>query len=494
MTQSLTTEELSNELECLRQKIEELAQEKNDLEILLQTIIEHSDQCEALLESQTQAALQEKNDLEILLETTTQHSDKITAVLHDKAVSAARESERRLAQFLEAVPVGVFVVDTKGNPYYANKMAQKILGEPRLTTEDPQPSSKSFLANQLAQQILNTEALSKISVINNQPYYAKHIAQQVFGESNEVETDISKLSEIYRVYLAGTEQLYPVDRLPIVRALRGEQATVDDIEIHRDNTNIPLEIWATPIFGEDKEVLYAIEVFQDISQRRQAEAERIRFIQEREAKNAALRLNKQLQQEIQERQRAENALQKANQKLQRLATLDGLTQVANRRRLDEYLQQAWRRLTEEQAEISFILCDVDFFKLYNDTYGHQAGDDCLQKIAQAISRAVRRSEDLVARYGGEEFSVTLLYTNGAGALQVATTMQEEIARLAISHETSTVSGFITLSIGIATMILIPDQRVSPTTLINIADNALYEAKANGRNQIVLREFEPIHLF
>lgn len=485
MTQTLNAKKLSKKLSHLRQKIEELTQEKNDLEILLQTVIEHSEQCEALLESRAQEVLQEKNDLEILLETTTQHSDKITATLHDKAVTAARESERRLAQFLEAVPVGVFVVDAKGSPYYANKMAQKILGK-SVVTETRPLSNKFSLVHQLAQQILNNDALSKIHIVGNQSYYAKHIAQQLFGENSESDIDISKLSEIYHVYLAGTDQLYPVDRLPIVRALRGEQTTVDDVEIHQADTRIPLEVWATPIFDENHEVLYAIEVFQDISQRRQVEAERIHFIQEREAKNAALHLNKQLQQEIQERQRAEKALQEANRELQRLATLDGLTQVANRRRLDEHLQQVWRRLTAEQADISFILCDVDYFKLYNDTYGHQAGDECLKEIAQAISRAVKRSEDLVARYGGEEFAVTLLYTHSKGALQVAETMQAEVAKLAISHETSLINAYVTLSTGIATMTLTADRRVSPTMLINMADNALYEAKAQGRNQIILR--------
>lgn len=485
MIQTLNTKKLSRKLSRLRQKIEELTQEKNDLEILLQTVIEHSEQCEALLESRTQEVLQEKNDLEILLETTTQHSDKITATLHDKAVTAARESERRLAQFLEAVPVGVFVVDANGNPYYANKMAQKILGS-SVIIETPVPGGRFSLADQLAQRILNSDTISKIQIASNKSYYAKHLAQQVLGEYGKSDGDISKLSEIYHVYLAGTNQLYPVNRLPIVRALRGEQTTVDDMEIHQANTRIPLEVWATPIFDENHEVLYAIEVFQDISQRRQVEAERIHFIQEREAKNAALRLNEQLQQEIQERHRAERALQKANRELQRLATLDGLTQVANRRRLDEYLQQVWRRLTAEQADISFILCDVDYFKLYNDTYGHQAGDECLKDIAQALCRAVKRSEDLVARYGGEEFAVTLLYTHSEGALQVARTMQAEIAKLAIGHETSLVNAYVTLSIGIATVALTTSRRISPTVLISMADNALYEAKAHGRNQIILR--------
>lgn len=175
-------------------------------------------------------------------------------------------------------------------------------------------------------------------------------------------------------------------------------------------------------------------------------------------------------------------LQKANQELQRLASLDGLTQVANRRCFDERLQVEWQRLARQQAPLSLILCDVDCFKLYNDTQGHLAGDEALIHVAKAISQAVKRSADLVARYGGEEFAVILPNTNVAGAIAVAKTIQNNISTLQLPHPNSPVSEFITLSLGVATVN--PDHQSSPATLIATADRALYQAKAQGRNCMV----------
>jgi diguanylate cyclase (GGDEF)-like protein/PAS domain S-box-containing protein len=172
-------------------------------------------------------------------------------------------------------------------------------------------------------------------------------------------------------------------------------------------------------------------------------------------------------------------LQIANQELQRLATLDGLTQLANRRRFDEYLKQEWLRLIREQNPLSLVLCDVDYFKRYNDTYGHPAGDVCLMQIAQAISRAVRRPADLVARYGGEEFAVLLPNTNTNGALQVVRFVQKKIRQINLQHTTSPIGKHITLSFGIATTF--PSHDSSAQALVNAADRALYQAKENGRN-------------
>ncbi|MUG93652.1 diguanylate cyclase [Scytonema sp. UIC 10036] len=181
-----------------------------------------------------------------------------------------------------------------------------------------------------------------------------------------------------------------------------------------------------------------------------------------------------------QRKQAEENLRQANQELQRLANLDGLTQIANRRYFDEVLQQEWKRLVQEQAPLSIILCDIDFFKLYNDHYGHQAGDDCLKQVAQAIDDSVRYSEGLVARYGGEEFAVILPNKTTEGALHIATQIQVTLANLKILHARSEVSSLVTLSIGVATLILKPES--SPLNLIAVADRALYTAKAEGRNR------------
>ncbi|MBD1940520.1 diguanylate cyclase [Microcoleus sp. FACHB-68] len=195
--------------------------------------------------------------------------------------------------------------------------------------------------------------------------------------------------------------------------------------------------------------------------------------------------------DITARQRAEAALQKANRELERLATLDGLTQVANRRRFDQYLSQEWVRQAREMKPLSLILCDVDYFKNYNDTYGHQAGDDCLQQIARALNRAIQSSAHLLARYGGEEFAVILPNTSAEAAAAVAEAMRLAIQELRIGHAQSSVSQYVTLSLGLATTI--PTQECSPETLIGVADKALYQAKRQGRNRIAIAVFPSVNL-
>jgi diguanylate cyclase (GGDEF)-like protein len=173
-------------------------------------------------------------------------------------------------------------------------------------------------------------------------------------------------------------------------------------------------------------------------------------------------------------------LEAVNQELKRLASHDGLTQVANRRRFDEYLHQEWQRMLREQGSLSLILCDIDCFKLYNDTYGHQAGDDCLRQVAQVIQNAAKRSMDLPARYGGEEFAVVLPNTDEEGAIQVAQEIRKHVKQLEILHETSKVCSLVTVSLGVSTTI--PSVITSPELLINAADKALYQAKAAGRDR------------
>lgn len=174
------------------------------------------------------------------------------------------------------------------------------------------------------------------------------------------------------------------------------------------------------------------------------------------------------------------ALSKANQKLQRLATLDSLTLVANRHRFDEYWQQQWPILTRQQQPLSLVLVDVDFFKQYNDHYGHQAGDRCLQQIAHCLECTVQRPSDLVARYGGEEFVVLLPYTSLEGATRLARTMLEAIYQLNLSHVQSAVCDRVTVSLGVAS--LVPRRDLAFTTLFTNADKALYQAKQEGRNR------------
>ncbi|MFN5855801.1 MAG: diguanylate cyclase domain-containing protein [Pseudanabaenaceae cyanobacterium] len=178
-------------------------------------------------------------------------------------------------------------------------------------------------------------------------------------------------------------------------------------------------------------------------------------------------------------QKTNDQLQEANHKLELLSNLDGLTQIPNRRCFNSYLLLHWQYHQREQKPIALILIDIDYFKFYNDSYGHQSGDNCLIRVAEVIARIPQRGIDLVARYGGEEFAVILPNTNSEGALVVAESIRNAITILNIPHQSSTVSDRITLSLGITS--LIPGSDQNPEILINSADKALYTAKKQGRN-------------
>jgi len=175
-------------------------------------------------------------------------------------------------------------------------------------------------------------------------------------------------------------------------------------------------------------------------------------------------------------------VQAANRELATIATLDGLTGLANRRQFDTHLRQEWQRMSRNEAPLSAIMGDVDFFKAYNDTYGHIMGDECLKAIATILKRCAKRPADLACRYGGEEFAIVLPDTPPQGARQVAEEIRAEIKKLAIKHQTSEISNSVTLSLGIACRV--PNSDLAPQDLIELADAALYEAKRRGRNRIV----------
>jgi len=170
------------------------------------------------------------------------------------------------------------------------------------------------------------------------------------------------------------------------------------------------------------------------------------------------------------------------------ARIDGLTQIPNRRRFDEYLSQEWGRHIRMQRPISLLICDVDHFKLYNDSQGHQAGDDCLKIVAKAINQCFR-SGDLVARYGGEEFAVALPQTDCLGALQVAERILSSVAAAAIPHAASPICDRVTISIGVATKTPAPGGPSDARALIEEADRHLYLAKRQGRNQVSYQDGE-----
>jgi two-component system chemotaxis family response regulator WspR len=174
-------------------------------------------------------------------------------------------------------------------------------------------------------------------------------------------------------------------------------------------------------------------------------------------------------------------LERANAELQKLAALDGLTGIANRRRFDEAIRTEWQRALRNKRPLSLLMCDVDRFKLYNDGLGHQAGDLCLQKTAGVLTGCLKRPGDLAARYGGEEFALLLPDTNIDGAAQLAESCRARLEDLALDHpgEGCTV---VTLSIGVAS--IVPTAHNNLEQLIASADKALYAAKERGRNRVI----------
>lgn len=179
--------------------------------------------------------------------------------------------------------------------------------------------------------------------------------------------------------------------------------------------------------------------------------------------------------------RLQQQLAAANQLLEQLVTVDELTQISNRRHFDQFLAQEWWRCFRQKEHLSLILADVDYFKLYNDTYGHLAGDSCLYRLSQTMRRQVRRPSDLVARYGGEEFAVILPQTDLKGATNVAEKILKAVRNLQIPHHLCPVNPSVTLSLGVAC--LCPDFSLEPEMLIEKADQALFQAKKQGRNQV-----------
>ncbi|GAB4231018.1 MAG: hypothetical protein Kow0049_13160 [Stanieria sp.] len=273
-------------------------------------------------------------------------------------------------------------------------------------------------------------------------FYVNEAASKIFGYTKE---ELLKMS-IYDI----DPHLHPPNWSSHWQKLKEQEAfTFESIHFTKEGENLPVEVTVNYLEFEQQE--YNCAIVRDIRDRKQAEAK----------------------------------LKEANQKLQYLATIDGLTQIANRRSFDEYLEQEWLKMSHSKQPLSLILCDVDYFKKYNDYYGHQAGDDCLRQVAYIINNSIRRPGDLAARYGGEEFAVILPNTNLDGAVCVAQKIQQAVKELELVHSVSEVAQYITLSMGIFSTI--PRPELSPSSLITKVDLALYQAKKLGRDRYFVYE-------
>lgn len=195
------------------------------------------------------------------------------------------------------------------------------------------------------------------------------------------------------------------------------------------------------------------------------------------AKLSAMRRITEMQQRLRE---MSQQLQDVNRALVKLSSLDALTGIANRRSFDTALEREWQRGLRDSRPLALILGDIDFFKRYNDTYGHQGGDACLQSVARALAQASRRPTDVVARFGGEEFALLFPDTAVGAAVEIAATILRDVRALGIPHASSEVADHVTMSLGVS--VCMPAHALTSDRLIEAADAALYRAKSEGRNR------------
>lgn len=210
-------------------------------------------------------------------------------------------------------------------------------------------------------------------------------------------------------------------------------------------------------------------------------------IAQRQLRKQLEKQNQLLQAEISDHLATKEVLQKANEELELLNRIDGLTLLSNRHYFDEYLEGNWRQMQREATFLSLIICDIDLFHLYNEVYGREQGDNSLQELAQAVVKVLKRPGDISSRYGGDEFSIVLPKTDASGAITVAKHIQQELQNLAIAHSKSP-NGYLTVSMGISTAQ--PTQQKSLQILLDTAAQALYQAKQEGRDRIIFKMVNP----
>ncbi|MBE9167140.1 diguanylate cyclase [Pleurocapsales cyanobacterium LEGE 06147] len=317
----------------------------------------------------------------------------------------------------------------------------------------------------------------KLGIIRAIVTLARNLNMNTIAEGIETASQLAQLKVLQCQYGQGYFFNKPLEPKAVEALITKE---LDKIEwaknVILDNNDAILEEQI------DKEhlLLHIEHLRQELEELKQEKAD-LEIMLETATEHADL-VESQLQKEIRERKKIEAALHQANHELECLSVLDSLTQIANRRRFDDYLLQKWQQLRKEKAPLALILCDVDYFKIYNDTYGHPIGDHCLQQVALAIESALEHPSDLVARYGGEEFAAILPNADMEKAMRIAETIRFKIKNLQILHHKSPVREHVTMSLGVFSMVPTPEG--SPELLITLADKALYQAKAQGRDRAV----------
>jgi len=314
-----------------------------------------------------------------------------------------------------------------------------------------------------------------VLLVDDQPMVGEAIRRSLLGEQNidfhfctRAEEALS-VAERTRPTVILQDLVMPgVDGMTLVRQYRASPVLVDVPIIvlsSKEDATVKRDAFAG---GANDYMVKLPDIIELVARIRYHSRSYINLLQ----RDAAYRALRESQQE----------LQKTNFELQRLTNTDGLTGIANRRYFDDYLLAEWKRARREQLDMSLLLIDVDYFKLYNDTYGHVAGDMVLKQVARVLDDSIMRPADLAARFGGEEFTMILPRTGIDGALGIAEKLCALVLSKQIPHERSQASSWLSVSIGVASIVPAEDQE--PKALVEMADRRLYRAKQGGRNRVV----------
>ena len=315
----------------------------------------------------------------------------------------------------------------------------------------------------------------KIGIVRAIVSLANNLGMNTIAEGIETDNQLAQLKALKCQYGQGYYLSKPLDKEIIETVIATEVTKPQTVELPNSQMLLNEQI-------AQEQLLFEIAHLRQEVEELKADKIDLEIMLDTTTQHADI-VESQLHNEICDRQKAQAALSLANRELEQLCVLDSLTQVANRRRFDDYLVPEWQKLHQEQAPISLILCDIDYFKLYNDTYGHPIGDYCLQQVALAIECVMESTPGLVARYGGEEFGIILPNVDSGLALQIAEKIALSIEQLHITHQKSLASKYVTLSLGVYG--LVPNSESSPELLVALADKALYVAKEQGRNRACL---------